>query len=306
MSVVVVANPNSGRGTALSLGREIAAAHGAEMVETRPGSPAVWLAEVQARLTRNSVCVVVGGDGTLHSVLPALVASGAAVYHAARGTENLFARQFGMVATAGAIATAIAAARTMNVDVGECTTCEGERVLFTLMVSSGPDAGVARRLALERRGAITHMSYAVPMMEELLRPSLPRMRVEVDGRVLVQGRGWLVIANSSQYGARIDPAREASMTDGLLDVVFFPARTGLAALGWLAASRLGWSGSSSSVFRSRGKRIRVETDLSVLQADGDWIRESGEKTCKTTGDNHGPFVWEAGILPAGLKVLLPS
>jgi len=56
------------------------------------------------------------------------------------------------------------------------------------------------------------------------------LSIRADGRVLVAERaGMVVIANSRQYAGRLNPARGASMTDGVLDVLFLPidSRVGL-------------------------------------------------------------------------------
>src|SRR5678815_1398252 len=109
----------------------------------------------------------------------------------------------------------------LDVDVG-VVTIAGTEVPFVLMCSLGPDASVMRRLDEARRGPISHLSYIRPILAELRDPCLPRVTIEVDGKRVVDGQtGMVVIANSRQYAIRIDPAYKASMTDGLLDMVFF-------------------------------------------------------------------------------------
>ena len=47
----------------------------------------------------------------------------------------------------------------------------------------------------------------------------------------------LVVGNCRQYGWRLDPAVEADIADGRLDVVFYPTRGPLRLLRWVAATR---------------------------------------------------------------------
>jgi len=81
--------------------------------------------------------VCVGGDGTIHHALPALLARDAPVYHAAAGKENLFAREFGMSAHPERVVAAVERGATRRMDVGMCSGAP-----FALMLSVGPDASI--------------------------------------------------------------------------------------------------------------------------------------------------------------------
>lgn len=298
MSIVILANPSSGRGRGRSAAAAIARALGAaaRIVETQPrGHPL----HVEGELAGARACIVVGGDGTLHCALSALIASGVPVYHAALGTENLFSREFGMKPDPKMIASAIAAGRTMAVDVGKIVEPVGwdPPGYFALMASIGPDAGVAKRLLASRRGSITHFSYVLPVLAELRTPFLPTVTVRVDGREVVRDRmGWLIVGNSRQYGFRADPAVHANMTDGLLDVVFFPAASGMEALHWILSSRARTHTQSPELVYATGRHVEVECDRLLVQADGDFIGES---------DEGGRIRAEFECVPGALTVLLP-
>ncbi|MHC4811240.1 MAG: diacylglycerol/lipid kinase family protein, partial [Planctomycetota bacterium] len=139
--------------------------------------------------------------------------------------------------------------------------------LFLLMASIGFDADVVHDLTARRRGAITHLSYAAPILRRAVAWRGPELEVRVDGRPLVSGvRGTLVIANCRQYGGRLDPAPEASMVDGRLDVVFLPARTGLGMAGRAVGCRLRIARGP----RGRGREVEVRCrPASRVQTDGD-------------------------------------
>jgi diacylglycerol kinase (ATP) len=216
--------------------------------------------------------LVAGGDGTVHHALPALVETGVPILHLPMGTENLFAREFrSRGLTTGELVDRLLAGRARAVDVLE-VSASGTRVcLVAVMASMGPDAGVIKRMDETRTGPITHLSYVWPIVHELRRPHLAKLRVEVDGRELVTERpGVLVIANSRQYALRADPAHKARVDDGLLDVAFLPAGSALVAGLGVLRSRLRLRGGTISA-TGLSVRIRGEPARFALQADGEHI-----------------------------------
>jgi diacylglycerol kinase (ATP) len=240
--------------------------------------------------------VVIGGDGSVHHALPLLAGSGVPVYQAPLGTENLFSREFGMTRDPGTLVRALAARRVRTIDVGVCeaTDAAGEKVVrrFAIMCSLGPDASVVHRLAKVRNGPISHLSYVRPCVEEALAPVLARTRVSVDGTPLADWTtGMLVVANLRQYAMRVDPARDASPDDGMLDVVLMPADSGLGTLARMAGARL--RRSPDSVLTARGRVVEIEAEGSPSQIDGEaFVHQLRSATFR--------------IEPGALSVLLPG
>lgn len=263
MKVALHFNPRSGAGLARREAQSLAEAlrkDGMQVIESEVG-------QNDSRLDGNDALVVVGGDGTVRSVLNSALQAGVPLYHFPLGTENLFAREFGMNRRIDAVRSALRGRNTRQVDVGRCNGSA-----FSIMVSIGPDAGVVHRLARTRNGPISHATYVRPTLAECFAPSLGPIRVQVDGKEVAHGRtGWLVIANSRQYALRQDPAPSANTSDGVLDVAFFPARTVWAVMGWTALARLRIQHRFRSFVRARGSEIRVECPERPLplQLDGE-------------------------------------
>jgi diacylglycerol kinase (ATP) len=259
-----------------------------------------FAARLRELLSGTDLLVVAGGDGTLHSSLAAVVGTGIPVYHLALGTENLFARQFGMDRTPQRLDRAIAAWRTLDVDTGEAAQGGQADRKFSLMGSVGADAAVIRTLHQTRRGPISHLTYLRPIAAQVLQPWLPRLCVEVDGKPLVSDApGMVVVANSRQYGWRIDPAVNASMTDGLLDVVFFPASGklgGLRLARWVIWARFRRHLAAGAVYaQGRGVRVRTSGPRPCYQLDG----ECGD----CPGDE---LALDFKVRERSLRVLLPG
>lgn len=273
MRVLVMHNPVSGRGRSGEVAdrvRDTLAARGL-VVERRHTPPRAGDVELRDALRQVDAAVIVGGDGAMRRVAPALIDTGVPVYNLACGTENLFARQFQMSRAPEAVAGAIGRMGVKTVDVGRC----GDEV-FLLMCGIGADAAVVHRLSRARTGAITHASYARHVLAELVRGRSPRVTIRSGGRTLVDARrGAAVVANSRQYALRIDPAPSASMTDGRLDLAFFPAMTSAGALMWNLASKA--RAASGRAARRLGviRAVAPEFELTVhdepaqFQLDGD-------------------------------------
>ena len=64
-------------------------------------APGDW--DPDAFIENKDAVVVVGGDGTLQSMTSAARRAGTPLYHAPFGTENLFARELGMVGEADVV-----------------------------------------------------------------------------------------------------------------------------------------------------------------------------------------------------------
>jgi diacylglycerol kinase (ATP) len=276
LRIAVIYNPMSGRGRAAG-----AAAGFAEGLRKLGHEVSLLEAGLGAALKAGGAgaVVIAGGDGTLHHAVAELVgavergelAEAPALYQMPLGTENLFAREFGMTADPRRLHRLLAAGNPRPLDVG---LCNGRA--FVLMCGVGPDASILMRLNAAadrggRRGPIRRRAYLGPILAELLALRLPVLTVAVDGRALVTGRsGLLVVGNSRQYAMRVDPAVRASMSDGVLDSVFFPARGKVAVLAWLAAARLRLHVRTARLIYATGRRIEVSADGPIpYQLDGE-------------------------------------
>ncbi|MBC7772205.1 MAG: hypothetical protein H7210_06910 [Pyrinomonadaceae bacterium] len=305
MDIAMLVNPTSGRGRAQATAHDVRAAleNAHHRVEIHQFKSPENLA--------GDLLVIVGGDGTVHHLLPVAAKLGIPAWQVPMGTENLFARHFGMTRDPELLVRSIAAMRVEAVDLGEMRVLDGPGVSpgdispqaavtrpgrhFVLMLSLGPDAGVVKRLAAARRGAIRHSSYVAPIMREAFTPSLAPVTIDVDGQRIVDGRrGLLVVANSCQYGVRLNPCPRASMSDGLLDLAFFPAGTSLEVMAWALRCRRGSHIDSRRLVCRTGRDIRVQCD-------------SGEMPMQLDGESAGgisaPQELAIGVNPGAVKVL---
>lgn len=273
--ICLLFNPSSGRGRATASADRLAIAFDAlgcstSLIRVGVNQPPL----TSAPLSGADAVVVIGGDGTVHRSLAAVLDAGAALYHFPHGTENLFARHFGMLRDPNEVARAVANSGSNPMDIISVTSDEfasGQPPgLAAIMVSVGPDASVIHRLSAARTGPIRHLTYAKPILAEFFRPSLPALTITVDGRPLVTNRpGMVVVANAPTYARYINPAHSALSNDGLLDVTFLPARTSFTAAFWLAACRLRVQHTFGAP-AALGKVVRIQSSSRFAwQADGE-------------------------------------
>lgn len=291
MKLLFLINPKSGRGKAAPLADVFEAAvrtDGHSVVRFLIGSSQP--ADLAGLIDAHEVVVVFGGDGTIHRLLPMMMGRAGAVYQAPMGTENLFARQFGMNRDPELLRRSLAAMVIAEVDVG---AANGRP--FVLMCSAGPDASVVRRLSAGRRGAIRHSSYIAPIINEFFQPTLGPFSLEVDGRTVLESQqGVVFIGNSPMYALGLNPAREADMTDGMLDVVFLPARSSISLGWWAARLAAGPVHTRGRAVFHRARELVIRSDVrSPYQLDGD---EGG-----VIGDGIGEL--RVGVQPRAVRVL---
>jgi len=300
VQITLLTNSRSGRGRAETVAQRLRGALEAEdrhirivRVASDPRSNGSIRLEDPA-----DAVVVVGGDGTVNAALDALCASETPVYHAPLGTENLFAREFAMTERPRAVEAALRDGAARWIDVAHC---DGRR--FAIMASVGFDASVIHRVHKTRNGGVRRLSYLRPIVAEFFAMRPPVMRIEVDRRVIVDGEpGLLVVANSRQYAVRLDPARSADPTDGLLDVVFFPVRGRFDLLRWLIKCALGRHVNNPRLVQSRGAAIEVAVTEGrfAVQIDGEPCGEVRDVTADE------PANLSIGVEPGAVRVLTPA
>ncbi|MHC4990573.1 MAG: diacylglycerol/lipid kinase family protein [Planctomycetota bacterium] len=299
MHVLILVNPISGRGQSAAAADRLSArltaeGHRCEVTSTRAGEPeGQWL---EPMLAGRDLLVVAGGDGTVRSAAAPAGRAGIPMYHLPYGTENLFARDWGMTRSEDLLVAAIAEPTYARLDL-----CRANSEPFLLMASVGFDAEVVDELMTHRRGPITHLSYARPIMRCWVRWSPQRLEVTVDGRRIDAGKpGFVVVGNCRQYGARIDPALRADMTNGQLDVVYYPTGSRWGLLRWLVATRCRAHVRSRRLVYVRGREVEVRSPVPVhYQLDGDQPHVNGSRQRTMTQ-------LSLQIEPAAVPVLVPK
>lgn len=267
MQITLILNPRSGRGKAVRVADELSALlveRGHHLERFEMNAPKELLEE---RIASSDRVLVLGGDGTVHHLLPLLVNSDTPMYHFGSGTANLIAKEFGMSREIQTVISHLESEfQPTRVDV---PTCNG--VPFLIMVSMGIDASVIHRLEESRKRKGGYRAYLLPVSHEVFAARPARFTVQdLDStRPPYQGRGILVVSNLKSYGGGFNPNLNAKFDDGLLDLVAIKCRSSLGAAVQYAYLLL--RRSSRSMYRMKSSSLVISSadSSACVQVDGE-------------------------------------
>ncbi|MEY2500143.1 MAG: diacylglycerol kinase [Verrucomicrobiota bacterium] len=269
--ISVILNPSAGSAADLDdIVTRIGRLRGAEIrLTSKPGS-AARLAKTALRKGRELI-IAAGGDGTLNEVINGIGENlgDAAVGLIPLGTGNDFARTIGVPADLEEAIDLIRAGETRAVDLVRVTS---DAVRYFVNVSAGGFSGlVNEKLTAELKktwGPLAYLRSAAAALPELRGyqttlafDNAESLRIELYNVVVANGR---YVAG----GTLIAP--EASIDDGLLDIVLIPKRpaTELAVLA--AQVALGTHLSSETIVFRRASKLTVNS------SPGMWFNVDGE------------------------------
>lgn len=288
--IELLVNPSAGGGRAGRLlgdfTRELAAQGFSATVHRTAGRAS--LVDLARKLLQEGAPLigVMGGDGTLHDVLGALLAADGSLLDASRTTfvpipagtgGDLAIRTLGVPTDPAALVAWIARGRPTPFDLGrlEYTTSTGAPavMLFTNIASCGMSGRVDALVATGPRWLTGKSAYFLASARALLGWRHQGVHVEVDGRSFYEGRMLTVaVANGRAFGGGMLVAPMADPSDGSLDVVV------LGDLPWVelaTVSRTLYDGThvrSKYVHVTRGRMVKIvatERDPVLLDVDGE-------------------------------------
>jgi YegS/Rv2252/BmrU family lipid kinase len=271
--IALIVNPAAGGGRAgRALPQVQAALTAAGIIQraekTRSLDHARELAAAAARA--GEVAVAFGGDGLVGAVADALRQSGDGVLGVLPGGRgNDFARVLGIPLDPVAACAALATGTERALDLGEA----GGRA-FVGIASCGFDSD-CNRIANETRVVRGNLVYVYSALRGLAGWRAARFRIELDGEEAVTMLGYnVVVANSRAYGGGMYIAPDASLEDGLLDVLTIAEMSKLRFLRLLPTVFTGRHVRRPEVTVRRGREVRVSADRPfTMYADGDPIAE---------------------------------
>lgn len=236
---------------------------------------------------------VVGGDGTIHSLLPALRNSGVPLAVFPAGSGNDTARGFRIPRKVGA---ALDIMLKGLPQVADLISISDRSTLTALAV--GFDAEVAHNVNNSRYKKICNavglgrLAYIIGVFHTLLTFRPGPLEVECDGITHHFSSAWLTAVNNSvSYGGGLAICPEAKPDDGLLDICIVHDCSKLKLLLLFPTILYGGHTRLSFVTMLRGQNISVHSNLSRLAlGDGEYIASTPLK---------------ASVDPGVLKVMVP-
>jgi YegS/Rv2252/BmrU family lipid kinase len=209
----------------------------------------------------------VGGDGTLNEVLNGLVNTGSSLAVIPAGTGNDFSKNIYSTSNVQDILVQTINGKECPVDIAKINNR-----YFINISSVGLDAEVANTTnRLKNTGMFRgSFAYLAGLFTTLLKYNSHILKVTIDGKTFEKDSLLLAIANGKYYGGGIQPAPEANISDGLLDICFVTKMNIFRIIKLLPLYIKGKHGGLKYVSFYRGKKIEVVNSHEMaLNIDGE-------------------------------------
>ncbi|MDR1129518.1 MAG: YegS/Rv2252/BmrU family lipid kinase [Prevotellaceae bacterium] len=230
--------------------------------------------------------VAVGGDGTVNEVARGLLDSNTALGIIPLGSGNGFARHVKI---------------SLNYHKANHIAQNGEIISsdygimndkpFFCTAGIGFDAQVGQRFAkIGRRGFV---SYAQASVMEYFNYSPQNYKITIDGRTFSRRAFLMTFANTSQWGYNAYIAPNASLNDGLIDLVI------VSPFSLVAAPILGLRMFTKSLYPSRNIEIIRTREAIVEREKAGYIHIDGEPMNEEK-------ILDVKVIPNKLKIIVPA
>lgn len=273
----VLLNPHAQGGRAQRSLETIRAALPADVVLHAPSDLSASLALLY-RLPEGSRVVAVGGDGSLHRWLPALLARDHELGVVPLGSGNDVARALGIYRSdALSVLTHALNGAPSFMDLGHVSWHDAQgmprETHFLSSLSTGFDAAVVRH-ALDHPSRLQGMArYAWATLGALRQLSNWSMDVTADGKSLHNGPALLASSlNTPSFGSGIPAAPHARTQDGVLNLLLAGPFDRLGVLAMLPRLLMGRHLGHARVQTLAFESLTVLAPNAVpLAADGEWL-----------------------------------
>jgi len=291
MRLIILVNPNAGRGKARSVLREAVAVMRREGVvadvqESRDAQHLLALAR-QAAADKPDAVVSLGGDGTQHYVLNGIVGSEIPLGMIPCGSGNDLAKGLGIPIQARAAAEVLCAGNTRRIDLGQVGT-----TVFSCIAGAGFDSVVTRYANERVRRLKGSWAYAWSILRSLkdYRPEPLEIVADVQsfsGEVI-----FAVVGNNVSYGGAIHLTPLAQLNDGFLDVCIVPYMGKWELLSWVPSAYRGLHLRHPRIVYFQARKVSLSGNSRLeLFGDGEFMQEL-------------PATIE--VLPRALPVIVPE
>jgi diacylglycerol kinase family enzyme len=290
MPALVLLNPKAAGGRAGAFQGPLQAwlaHHFPEVALVIPDSVASALATLQ-NCSQHSRVVMVGGDGTLNRMLPALRERQLITGLLPFGSGNDMARALGLLGKPWQQALAHAlTAPARAIDLGSAqwddSTGSTRTVAFISSFSVGFDASVGLRASQGPRWLRGMPRYLLATLQELRHFQLWPLTLSCEGAPVYSGPALLAASlNSPTYGGGMRAAPPASLVDGQLDLLLGSELSVGATLRLLPALLLGRHLGLPKVTHRRYQTLQVNSTQDFpIAADGEYLGDARSLEIRT-------------------------
>ena len=267
----IVVNPTSGQGKGAEFGKLVAgyfSKHDLKYQLITGISTQNVHSDLQKFLDENENCpgvISVGGDGLVHLVLQVVVPKKIAFAAIPAGTGNDFVRTLNWsLDDVNGLLDRVTTTPPQLIDLG---LVDGE--WFGAVLSSGFDSTVNEKAnALSWPKGRSKYNLAIALELPLFKPS--HFEIELDDRTISTEAMLIAVGNGASYGGGMQVCPQASITDGLFDVMVLSPISKLEFIRVFPTVYLGTHVNHPEVNIYRTKKVRINSDA-IAYADGERI-----------------------------------
>ena len=231
--------------------------------------------------------LTMGGDGTINSIVSALAETEIALGIIPTGTVNVLARELGIPLDPLKALEVALAGRIRRLDLG---IANGK--CFTLMAGLGFDAKVVSEIVPRWKELFGPVAYLTAGLQVLTRYKPSHFTLTLENNTFSLPAWLLVVGNAGYYAYEMCIARDASMDDGMLDVIVFAEQNALDRLLQIGAVFVGRHIDHPNVLYFRTRAITITADPPV--------------TVQLDGDPAGSSPVDISVWPGALSVIVPK
>ncbi len=300
--VKLIANPGAGDPSAASKNLEIATCCLQEYglrVDVALASPKKEAIPIVRKALKDGYGTVIamGGDGTIETIMRAILDSKKdkrSKVHLGilpTGTANNIAKSLGIPEDLQAACGLVAGDQIRKLDIGQVRTKKRKKFYFFELVAIGLTAALYPDAIEVSKGKISRIKNVVGTL--ITHESNPKVVLKMDEESVVTVQTLLVtISNTPVFGKNFLVAPNASLQDGLLDVLIYPNLSKADLLAYYAKVMNEGSYEDGKIQSYRANKLEIKSSPKLnVMADGEMLGR-GKVRVK--------------VCPAALRVIVPE
>jgi diacylglycerol kinase (ATP) len=251
----------------------------------KTNSSTEWLEGLPSASSEADAILILGGDGTIHRHLPALVRLELPLLIVPAGSGNDFARALKLRSPKDSLRlwrdfeAGKLQARVIDLGIITSSAAPDHAHYFCCVAGVGLDSAVTRRANKMPRWLRGHGGYALALLPLLANlPTFPLQLTECNGADRAESEAPTLLAafaNTQFYGDGMRIAPEADFTDGKLDICRIGTLSPLKLFSMFPTVYFGRHLRLPEVKYSRAERVLVQTDTpQEIYADGEFVCET--------------------------------